>query len=233
MWKGLYSIQQHIIHQLVFINMIMPPATIKAAEAFKGKKKTLVTLLTSIEDILHYCTMQTDKKPLSRPHPFVFCSRSRNYHLFTRVRRTRLFTSVPARDWREKLPPSLRRFLLVVSRGLRKGPSIEKALQWLSTVKVFACLSSWIFSKNRVFFLLSGEWKRGGKVAAKSETNEAERAEKSPKMAPNEKPTIAGLPPLLAWPPLLFPWAPLLPGAWCSTALRNAFPGYVLCFCSP
>lgn len=34
---------------------------------------------------------------------------------------------------------------------------------------------------------------------------------------------------LLAWPPLLLhPWAPaLLPGAWCSSALRSALPGLV------
>lgn len=34
---------------------------------------------------------------------------------------------------------------------------------------------------------------------------------------------------LLAWPPLLLhPWAPaLLPGAWCSSALRSALPGFV------
>lgn len=34
----------------------------------------------------------------------------------------------------------------------------------------------------------------------------------------------------LAWPPLLLhPWAPaLLPGAWCSSAIRSALPGLVL-----
>lgn len=33
----------------------------------------------------------------------------------------------------------------------------------------------------------------------------------------------------LAWPPLLLhPWAPaLLPGAWCSSAIRSALPGLV------
>lgn len=37
---------------------------------------------------------------------------------------------------------------------------------------------------------------------------------------------------LLAWPPLLLhPWAPaLLPGAWCSSAIRSALPGLVKLF---
>jgi hypothetical protein len=37
---------------------------------------------------------------------------------------------------------------------------------------------------------------------------------------------------LLAWPPLLLhPWAPaLLPGAWCSSAIRSALPGLVIMY---
>lgn len=37
---------------------------------------------------------------------------------------------------------------------------------------------------------------------------------------------------LLAWPPLLLhPWGPaLLPGAWCSSAIRSALPGLVVFF---
>lgn len=105
--------------------------------------------------------MQTDKNPLSPPctTKIVFCSRSRNYHLFTRVRHTRLFTSGTACDWWSKVPPSKRGLLLVVSRGLGKEPfNREGALQWLSTTaKVFACLSSWFFRKTRVF-LRSFAW---------------------------------------------------------------------------
>lgn len=59
-------------------------------------------------------------------------------------------------------------------------------------------------------------------------------AESEQKMPPSTiadvKLPISGLPPtsaaaLLGWPPLFLPWAPLLPGAWCSSALRNALPG--------
>lgn len=121
--------------------------------------------------------------------------------------------------------------------ALAKSPSIEKGLFSGSRLRPKCSrVCPLDFSEKRAIFLRSFAWVIEKKVAANSETNESPRtaeAEKteSPKMAPNnvDKPTIAGLPPLLAWPPLLFPWAPLLPGAWCSTALRNAFPGYV-CF---
>lgn len=140
--------------------MIMPPATIKAAEAFNEKKPPLVTLLLHVNlgyfTLLPPYTMQTDKNPLSPPctTKIVFCSRSRNYHLFTRVRHTRLFTSGTVCDWLGKVPPSKRGLPLVVSRGLGKEPfNREGALQWLSTTaKVFACLSSSIFPKNARFF---------------------------------------------------------------------------------
>lgn len=156
----------------------MPP-TLKAAEAFKPLEKknpplvTLLSLYTSIEDILHYYPLHNANRPKALFRPLVplkivFCSRLRNYHLLTRVRHTRLLTSVLAPDWSSKGPPSSRGALLVVSRGLREGPFIREgssvALDDRRGVRVLVPLD--FFAKN-VFFGVSEriqkKKKRGGK----------------------------------------------------------------------
>lgn len=60
----------------------------------------------------------------------------------------------------------------------------------------------------------------------------SEATSSSPAAATTTPASQAAAAAFLAWPPLLLhPWAPaLLPGAWCSSAIRSALPGLVTSF---
>lgn len=178
--------------------------------------------------------MQTDKNPLSPPctTKIVFCSRSRNYHLFTRVRHTRLFTSGTVCDWLGKVPPSKRGLPLVVSRGLGKEPfNREGALQWLSTTaKVFACLSSSIFPKNARFLSSFGvgESKKKWRPTVKQMNRPAKRRKPNPLKWPlvtSINPRLRGCP--LCWRgrPYFFHGRPYYPGLGVLPPLGTLFQG--------